>query len=99
MQAIHQNLSTQYQLPRLVYQSLILKSTSYRRGKKFISGYNIFPATVYCIGYLIDTGLIQGFSQTWSKPRETQKIYCSGVFTGLCLPRILHMHKHYATLS
>ena len=52
-----------------------LKFEFYISGEKFISGYNIFPATVYFIGYVIDTGLVQGVSQTWSKPRETQRIY------------------------
>ena len=73
---------------------------AYRRRKSLIPGYNIFPAAEYDIGYLIDTGLIQGFSQTFLKPRETRKIIVVGASLGCAYPRILHIrvHKHYATL-
>ena len=86
MPAILPNLCTEYQLTRAVCQSQILKSTSYRWGKKCISGHNIFHATVYCIGYLIDTGLIRGYSQTCSKPREPQKNIVVGPSMGCATP-------------
>ena len=87
MNTIHQNNTPLYQLTLLVYQSPILNSSPYRRGKYLFTGFNIFPATVYYIPFLIATGLIHGFSQTCSKSRETQKNYCSWGFSGLSLPR------------